>query len=173
MSTFKEVDLKDLNLNPWNDIGKKWTLITAGNEEQVNTMTASWGGMGVIWGYNVVYIFVRQSRYTKEFIDEGSHFSVSFYPESEKKALAYLGRVSGRDEDKIAKVGFETLMEDGVPYFRQAEMVFICEKLSRHYIGSDGILDKDVIAKHYDGSDADNYHDMYIGKIEKVLVKED
>ena len=44
------------NLNPFEAIGKKWMLITAKDGERVNTMTASWGGMGVIWGENVVYI---------------------------------------------------------------------------------------------------------------------
>lgn len=48
--------------------------IAAGNGEKVNTMTASQGGIGVIWGEDVVYIFVRQTRYTKEFIDGSDYF---------------------------------------------------------------------------------------------------
>ena len=69
---------KGFNLNPFEAIGKKWMLISAKDGDKVNTMTASWGGMGVIWGEDVVYIFVRQSRYTKEFIDNSAYFSLSF-----------------------------------------------------------------------------------------------
>ena len=47
---FKEVKAEELNMNPFTKIGKEWLLITAGNEEKCNTMTASWGAMGVMWG---------------------------------------------------------------------------------------------------------------------------
>ena len=48
--SFKEVNPSELNMNPFTTIGKDWLLITAGNEEKCNTMTASWGAMGVMWG---------------------------------------------------------------------------------------------------------------------------
>lgn len=41
-------------------------------------MTVSWGGVGVLWGKNVVFIFIRDSRYTKEFLDNGDLFSFVF-----------------------------------------------------------------------------------------------
>lgn len=50
---FKEVDIKSLNFNPFTKIGSEWMLITAGDESGCNTMTASWGGLGVLWGKNV------------------------------------------------------------------------------------------------------------------------
>ncbi len=69
MHTFQPYPADMLELNPFTKIGKEWMLITAGNKEKANTMTASWGGLGVMWGKNVAYVFVRDSRYTKEFID--------------------------------------------------------------------------------------------------------
>ncbi len=173
MSQFKEIALKELNANPFEMIGKDWVLITAKKDDQVNTMTASWGGMGVMWGSDVVFVFIRQSRFTKEFVEASDHFSVSLYPAEDKKALAYLGSKSGRDEDKIAKVGFTPVFTDDVPYFDQAKTVLICKKLSRHFIGGEGMIDEEIIPKWYANGDEGNYHDMYIGKIEKVLVKED
>ena len=50
-------------------IGKEWMLITAGTVSDCNTMTASWGGLGVIWGKPSATVYIRQSRYTKEFVD--------------------------------------------------------------------------------------------------------
>ena len=47
--SFKEINLTDLQFNPFTKIGSQWMLITAGNKDGFNTMTASWGGMGVLW----------------------------------------------------------------------------------------------------------------------------
>ena len=66
---FKEVKAEELTMNPFTKIGKEWLLITAGNEEKCNTMTASWGAMGVMWGKNAVTVYIRPQRYTKEFVD--------------------------------------------------------------------------------------------------------
>ena len=51
---FKEIDIEKENLNPFLKIGKEWFLVTAGNKENFNTMTASWGCMGVMWNKNCV-----------------------------------------------------------------------------------------------------------------------
>ena len=48
------------------------------SKKKANTMTVSWGGVGVLWGKNVAFIFIRDSRYTKEIIDAQEFFSISF-----------------------------------------------------------------------------------------------
>ena len=159
---------KGFNLNPFEAIGKKWMLISAKDGDKVNTMTASWGGMGVIWGEDVVYIFVRQSRYTKEFIDNSAYFSLSFFDDEYRKKLAYLGRVSRRDENKIEKAGLSVVYKEDIPYFEEASTVVLCEKLSRHYISPEGFIKKDIIEKWYGDND---YHDMYIGRIVDIIQK--
>ena len=111
MHTFQKKDKTVLTMNPFDKIGKQWMLITSGDEDKANTMTASWGGVGVLWGSDVVYIFVRQSRYTKEFIDKTGHFSISFLGEEYRKALQHLGTVSGRI--RSAKPVFLLLMRMG------------------------------------------------------------
>ena len=63
---FKEIAVEELKFNPFTKIGKEWMLVTAGNEEGHNTMTASWGGVGVMWGKNVVSVYIRPQRYTQE-----------------------------------------------------------------------------------------------------------
>ena len=76
---FQEVKIEDLSFNPFTKIGKEWLLITAGNEESYNTMTASWGGVGVMWGKNVVSVYIRPQRYTKEFVDHNDLFTIAFF----------------------------------------------------------------------------------------------
>lgn len=63
--SFREGKIEELQFNPFTKIGKEWLLITAGDEEKHNTMTASWGGVGVLWGKNVVTTYIRPQRYTK------------------------------------------------------------------------------------------------------------
>ena len=73
----KQIKTEELTINPFQMIGKDWLLITAKKGDKVNTMTASWGGVGVMWGKPVAYLVIRDSRYTKEFVDAGDRLSVS------------------------------------------------------------------------------------------------
>lgn len=167
MSTFKEIDIKDLDISAF-DIKTKWMLITAAKPDgTVNTMTASWGGFGIMWQKNVVFIVVRPQRYTKEFIDSSAFFSLTFFDESYKKALGHLGKVSGRDEDKIATVGLTVTKESNVPFFEEAETVIFAKKLFVQPFTEASFLDKDLIEKWYEG----DFHHLYIAEVTKIMVK--
>ena len=61
----KEIKPEELQKNPFQMIGKEWLLVTAEKEGKTNTMTASWGGVGIMWGKPVAYVFIRPQRYTK------------------------------------------------------------------------------------------------------------
>ncbi len=88
--TFKEVSPQTLNFNPFTRIGSDWMLITAGQPGDMNTMTASWGGAGVLWTKNVVTAYIRPQRYTKEFVDREDIFTLSFFDEKYRPALKHL-----------------------------------------------------------------------------------
>ena len=77
--SFEVIDVKDPQANPWKMIGDEWMLITAEKAGKVNTMTASWGGVGIMWGKTVATVYIRPQRYTKEFVDAGSSFTLSFF----------------------------------------------------------------------------------------------
>lgn len=168
MNNFKEISCEKINKNVFEMIGKQWMLVTAEKGGKVNTMTASWGGMGVMWGKNVVFVVIRPQRFTKEFIDNSETFSLTFLNEEYRKTLNYLGTVSGRDEDKILKSGLTVDFLDKTPYFVQGETVIKCKKLYNQYFTEDSFIDKNIINKWYNK----DYHMLYIAKIEKVLVKE-
>lgn len=168
--TLREVNVKELDLNPFTSIGDDWMLITAGDEASCNTMTASWGALGVIWGAPSVTCYIRQSRYTKEFVDNNELFTLSFYdPEQYRKALSHLGTVSGRDEDKVAAVGFTPVAVDGTTTFAEAKLTLVCRKRSATYIDPEGFIDPEVDAKWYGDKD---YHTMYIAQIEHAYIAE-
>ena len=126
---FLKIDPKALNFNVFSAIGDQWMLITAGTKERCNTMTASWGGLGVLWGAPMATVYIRPQRYTKQFVDENESFTLSFFPEEYRKQLSLCGTKSGRDMDKVKECGF-TVAEGvgGAPYFEQAELVLVCRK---------------------------------------------
>lgn len=163
-----ELSAEELQGNPFEMIGKDWMLVTAEMEGKVNAMTASWGGMGVMWGKNVAFVVIRPTRYTKEFIDASETFSLAFLDESYRKALGYFGSVSGRDEDKIEKTGLTVMHEGKTPYFEEAGMVLICRKLYAQEYDPTCFIDGELDEKWYPGKD---YHTMYISEIVKVLKK--
>lgn len=164
----KVIKPEELNKNVFSMIGKEWLLVTAEKEGKVNTMTASWGGLGVMWGKDVAFIVLRPQRYTKEFVDAGETFSLSVLGGERRKTLNYLGTVSGRDEDKVAKSGLTVEREGGTPYFREADTVLICRKLYAQPYDPSCFIDKSCDERWYPDKD---YHTLYIAEIEKVLVR--
>ncbi|PYG87622.1 flavin reductase (DIM6/NTAB) family NADH-FMN oxidoreductase RutF [Ruminiclostridium sufflavum DSM 19573] len=167
--SFKEVKTDELLFNPFTKIGKEWMLITAGNEDKFNTMTASWGGVGIMWGKNVVTTYLRPQRYTKEFVDSNELFTISFYDEAYRKALNICGSVSGREGDKVKQAGLTPYFVEGTAAFEEADMIFICKKQYHGEMVPENFIEKENDKKWYPNKD---YHAMYISEIIKVLVKE-
>ena len=159
----------ELEGNIMRSLGTDWMLITAGNKEKYNTMTASWGGMGILWNKSVVFIFVRPQRYTYEFLEANDYFSISFYDNSRwARALKFCGTNSGRDVNKAKVTGLIPAFDEKAPYFIQSKMVIICKKLYAQPLCEEGVLGGDSVLKHYNG---DEYHKMYISEILEVLTK--
>ena len=160
----REIDIQSLSLNPFHLIPREWMLITAGTKEGgYNTMTASWGHMGGIWGENngmpTTVIYVRPQRYTKAFLDREPLYTLSFFDKAYREALAYLGSHSGRDGDKVAAVGFTPVFGEGYTTFEQARLTLLCRKLYRAPLREEGFFDKRIVDEHYEARD---FHDRVL-----------
>lgn len=166
---FHEIAPKTLTENVFSLIGDRWMLITAGTPDHCNTMTASWGGLGELWGAPVATCYIRQSRYTKEFVDANQTFTLSFLdPARYRRELGYLGRVSGRDEDKIAACGLTPVAVDGTTTFAEAGLTLVCRKAYATYLGPEGFV-PGVVDQERWYADGD-YHTMYVAYIERAYV---
>lgn len=170
----KEITIEEfakVSENPFKLIGKDWMLITAENGEKVNAMTASWGGVGVLWNKNVVTVYIRESRFTKELIDATDSFSLCFLPESQKQTLGYFGKVSGRNEDKIEKSGLTVEHDEKTPYFKESRLVLKCRKLYCQKMNAESFSEnaKGIIDVCYKDGD---WHCMYIAEIQKIFISE-
>lgn len=159
---FEMLKIQSLQCNPVDLFHKTWALVTAGDEQSVNTMTISWGSIGELWGKPVSFTFIRPQRYTKQFVDREATYSLCFFDESYRQKLSYLGIVSGKEENKIEKACLTVAFEDGTPYFEEAQMVLFCKKLYNQQLNSESFLDKALDGQVYAAGD---YHTMYISEI--------
>lgn len=169
MNSFEEVKIAQSGIDPF-ELKNKWMLVTAQKENgEVNTMTASWGGFGVMWNKEVVFVVIRPQRYTKEFVDDAESFSLTFFDDVYKKQLGYLGKISGKYHDtKIKDVEFTVVHDEGIPYFKEAEKVLIAKKLYAQPMNGDCFIDKSIIDKCFPEKD---FHILYIAEITKILKK--
>ena len=164
----RNIEPKDLDLNVFSAIGERWMLITAGTAGECNTMTASWGGLGVIWGGPSAICYIRPQRYTKEFVDREEYFTLAFFGEEYRPALSLCGSKSGRDVDKVTECGFTVKTAPcGAPYFEEAELVFVCRKRFVQPMDP-AAFPQEYKERFYAQED---YHVMYIGEIVEVLEK--
>jgi flavin reductase (DIM6/NTAB) family NADH-FMN oxidoreductase RutF len=165
----RKIDVKDLRDNVFSLIGDQWMLITAGTADSCNTMTASWGGLGILWGEPAATVYIRPQRYTKEFVDREGYFTLSFFGPEYKKELALCGAKSGREVDKVKECGFTVACgEGGAPYFEQARLVLVCKKMYAQEMDAEA-MPADVKEKWYPNRD---YHTMYLGHIVEAYTKD-
>ncbi|NCE63449.1 flavin reductase family protein [Pseudoflavonifractor sp. 524-17] len=166
---FQAMDPKALDQNVFSMLADQWMLITAGTPEHCNTMTASWGGLGVLWNKNVAMCVVRPQRHTLTFLEAGDTYTLAFFGEEQRKNLTRCGKVSGREVDKVKECGFTVAAaRNGAPYFEEAQLVLVCRKLYWQDLEGSHFLDKEIDKACYPERD---YHRMFIGEIVEVLKK--
>ncbi|MGE5682542.1 MAG: flavin reductase [Bacillota bacterium] len=165
---FAEIKPEEITNNPFKLIGADYMLITAGTLKSYNTMTASWGGFGVLWNKNIAICFVRPQRYTYQFLENSDCFTLSFFDERYGKVLDYCGTKSGRDVNKALECGLTPIESSQKSvFFRQARLIIECRKLYFQDLDESSFLDKSML-KFYPKKD---YHRMYVGEIVKCLIE--
>ena len=156
---------------------KKGILLTTKAGEKVNTMTIGWGSLGVEWSRPVFTAYVRESRYTRELLEQSGEFTVNI-PVAELKndALIFCGRNSGRDVDKISKLGL-TLEESemvSAPGIRELPLTIECRVLYSQLQDLKG-LPQDILDRYYpaDASGKPDRHIAFYGEILDAYLIED
>lgn len=172
MKTKEIIEIKptEIKENAIELFDRKWALVTAGVPGDVNTMTISWGSLGELWNKPVVTVYVSSSRYTYEFMEKNSHFTVAFFPPECRQALQYLGSHSGRDGDKIKESGLSLeWLESGLPSFEEAEMIIEAKKIYGYPFDEKGFGD---VPERFYAPGRMGIHSVYVGEIEHVWIRE-
>lgn len=169
MNNFIKIEPEKLDASAFRMIGNEWILITTPDETKesgANAMTASWGGLGVLWNVPTATIYVRPQRHTFSLAEKCDRFSLCFLGKEHKNALRLCGTRSGRDTDKLKECGLDCEIIDGVPVISESETVMICKKLYADDLKEDKFIDCEHLS-HYNG----DFHRFYILEIEQILVK--
>ena len=167
---FKEVELKEVQIDAFEKLSKEWMLITAGAVEDCGTLTASWGGFGYLWNKNVTTTYIRPQRNTKKYVDQCDTFTLTFFDESYRDALKFCGTVSGKaNPNKIKESGLTAFEVDGTVAFEEANMIIVCRKLYGEALKPECFTDTKLEGSIYPEKD---YHTMYVSEILKIYVAE-
>ncbi len=168
MHTFQPYPVETVEINPFELVGKRWGVLTAEKDGKSNAMTISWGGMGCLWNKNVATVYVRESRYTKEFLDASDIFSVTFFDEHYRSSLKYLGAVSGRNEDKIKNARLNVNHYRGIPFIDEGNFVLILRKIAALDMEDTKFFDPNIRKNFYADGDM---HTQYIGEVLELLAR--
>ncbi|HQE70268.1 MAG TPA: hypothetical protein PK071_04030 [Atopobiaceae bacterium] len=171
---FIEIDPHEFDERIVDLLGREWGLAMAGTSpEHCNAMTIGWGQIGMFWGKPASTVFIRSSRFTKEFFDTCDTFSVAFLPPELHDKHRVFGTMSGRDVDKTELTGLTPIMVDGTPFYGESALVFICRKAYVDTVDHGNFVDTAAYRRYYErGTDHDDWHTMYIAYVEKILRKE-
>ncbi|MDD4149859.1 MAG: flavin reductase [Bacteroidales bacterium] len=166
---FKEIGWEEINDNTIKMIGKDWMLISAGNAEDYNMMTASWGTLGWLWERPVSTIYVRPQRHTHNYTEREEYYTITFYDDPDKEVLRLMGTVSGKNFDKM---NYEKLTPvitpNGSIAFEEAKLIIECKKLYTHVLKDEEFNDTSSMNDMYPKKD---FHTVYIGEITGVWMK--
>ncbi len=168
MHAFQPYPIKEIEFNPFVRFGDNWGALTTKADDKVNSMTISWGGVGVLWDKPVATVYVRESRFTKELLDKSDSFSVSFLDDKYRRTLKYMGQVSGRNEDKIKNSRLTINDYKGIPFIDEGNFIVICKKMYSLPLTLENVVDKGVEEQFYKTKDL---HTMYLGEIVELLAR--
>lgn len=170
---FQPFPVEELEFNPFEKFGKDWAAVAVRDQKnnRVNAMTVGWGTVGILWDKKICTVFIHESRYTKELLDKEDTCSINFLDmdiKGNRNALKFLGSASGRTEDKLKEIGFETNTDGDTPYLDSSNFVILCKKLANYPIDPNGIFDNDISKK---AKEKDQVHIMYVFEITKVMAR--
>lgn len=149
---------------------KKGILLTTKQDNTVNTMTIGWGKIGIEWNRPVFIAYVRETRYTKQLLEQSGEFTVNVpYGDVDPRILGYCGRKSGRDTNKIEDLGLTLVDSDviRVPGIAQLPLTLECRIIYKQQQDLTR-LPQEIIERFYpevDESGFRDYHIAYYGEI--------
>ncbi len=169
--SFREISPFEITDNTFFAFDKAWALITSPDKTKAsgaNAMTASWGGLGILWNKPVATVYIRPQRYSYPLVNDSERISLCFFDEEHRDALKLCGTKSGRDMDKLAECNMTTSSVLDTPVINEARMVLVCKKLYADDIKEEKFIDPSPLACY----PKQDYHRFYLCEIEKVLIKE-
>ena len=166
----KKTEISEFNDNIFNRLSQ-WALLSVGDATDFNTMTVSWGGIGVLWGKSVCIVAVRTSRHTFTYSEKVNSFTLSFFGGKEKEALAFCGANSSRDIDKIKSTGLVPITLSGkYVSFDTADLCICCDKIYSIDMDKGEFFDNKILPAFYNADNSNDMHKIYICEIKDIYA---
>ncbi|MBN1559420.1 flavin reductase [candidate division KSB1 bacterium] len=173
--SWRSVAVREFNTNIFDLWDNQWFLLTCGDfaSKRFNSMTVSWGSLGIMWNKPFAQVVVRPTRYTFEFMEKFDFFTLCAFDRQYRKALQLIGSYSGRHGDKIARAGLTPVAAQCVaaPCFAEARLVLECRKIFWQDFDPAHFLDASIAANYA----KKDYHRIYFGEVlnigEKIAVE--
>ena len=170
MDPFTRIDPTEITDNVFKLLDKDWMLVTPGRIDDFNTMTASWGHMGILWSLPVAIAYIRPQRYTYQFANKYPEYTLTFFTEKYRKMLKFCGSRSGKNVDKVAETGLTPMeTERGNVIFKEARLAMECRKIYEDDLKKEHFLLPEIARKNYP---RDDFHRFYMGEIVSVYTAE-
>ena len=150
-------------------------ILSAGTKEHYNSMAIEWGSIGVSWKLPIFTVYVKDERYTYEFMQTTEIFTVSIINKKIYKKFAVYGTKSGRDINKEEVEGTHIkFLDNGGITFDEAEEVFVCKMLGKAYIEDENSYPglKAFYEKQKKYFKTMKPHALFIGEIIEHYVRE-
>ena len=170
MENFKEIKLDEIAKykDPFSLFSSR-ALAASSSKKGSNALTIGWGGIGTLFSLPCCTIYINKKRYSKIIFDEADYFSVCFFNDEYNEVLdKFYGTLSGKDVDKMNNGPLKVIDIDGVPAFKEAELIIICKMMAK----SDFDVDKIYIPRIESWYRKDGVHTIYHGQIIKVYRKD-
>lgn len=153
---------------------QRGVLLTTKAGEQVNTMTVSWGTLGIDWAKPVFTVFVRENRFTRELLEQNPEFTINIpYGSFDKKILGICGTKTGRDGNKLDAAGLTLEAPEviSVPAIRELPLTLECRVIYKQAQDPQAITEENKRKFYPQNVDSNfhsankDYHTAYYGEI--------
>lgn len=160
---------------------KTGVLITTKAGDKVNSMTISWGTLGIEWGKMIFTVFVRENRFTKHQLEKNPEFTINIpIGEFDRKILGTCGTKSGHVTDKINELNLSLESPNiiSVPGIKELPLTLECKVIYKQKQNENGITEENKsrfypqdVERSFHGANRD-FHTAYYGEIVSAYIIE-
>ncbi len=153
---------------------KTGVLLTTKVDDKVNSMTISWGMLGIEWGKTIFKVFVRENRFTRHQLEKNPEFTINVpFGEFDKRILGVCGTKSGGLSDKIKELNLtlESPNSVSVPAIKEFPLTLECRIIYKQKQDKDEIQEENRnkfypqnVESSFHGANRD-FHTAYYGEI--------
>ena len=171
---FKKITENEIPESVFKLVGEDFTVLTSGNENDFNSMVASWGGWGILFNKPTTWCFLRANRYTLDYIKREHTYTMAYFDDSYKEQIMAFGTQSGRNTGKMKETSLSPVVTpSGSVSFKEAKLIIECRLTEMTTVKPEDFYSqegKEFITEAY--QEANEYHKILFGEITGVWIRE-